>query len=103
MTTRHLLITVDAEEATCGPCQYAEYQGCGLTGTRWSVAGGGREPGCHAAERAHAEAIAQARREAEKCSCGHTRGGHNLDAGCPAYLSCTMCTCGAYTPAGDDG
>ena len=63
MSARRLTITVAAEEATCGPCQYAEYQGCGLTGTRWSVAGGGREPACLAAERAHAEAIAQARRE----------------------------------------
>lgn len=103
MSARRLLLVIDAEATTCGACEYAESEGCVVTGLRWGAGGSARQAECLAAERAYAEAVAQAQ-SSDLCTCGHTRGQHFTDPGSEAYLVCCKCeNCGAYTPAGDDG
>ena len=73
-----MLVTVDAEEATCGECPCAtrsfrvnepvpEFVGvpmpCQFSPSGRMMSHHARRPACLAAERTHAEAIAQARRE----------------------------------------
>lgn len=66
MSARRLTITVAAEEATCEACPRCTGDECDVFAAPRQLCADddySRLPACLAAERAHAEAIAQARRE----------------------------------------